>query len=43
MNTDYYNKALSKFREKMEGTMNWAQSGKIKKIIQYEEDLPALF
>ncbi len=28
---------------KMEGTMNWAQPGKIKKIIKYEEDIPALF
>lgn len=28
---------------KMEGTMNWAQPGKIKKIIKYVEDFPSLF
>ncbi len=28
---------------KMEGTMNWAQPGKIKKIIKYEEDQPTFF
>jgi hypothetical protein len=28
---------------KMEGTMNWAQPGKIKKIIKYEEEYPTLF
>ncbi len=28
---------------KMEGTMNWAQPGKIKKIIRYEEDSEPLF
>lgn len=28
---------------KMEGTMNWAQPGKIKKIIKYEEDSLTLF
>ncbi len=28
---------------KMEGTMNWAQPGKIKKIIRYEEDSQTLF
>lgn len=28
---------------KMEGTMNWAQPGKIKKIIRYQEEPPTLF
>jgi hypothetical protein len=28
---------------KMEGTMNWAQPGKIKKILRYEEELQTLF
>ncbi len=28
---------------KMEGTMNWAQPGKIKKLIQYEEECLTLF
>ncbi|MCO5280168.1 MAG: hypothetical protein M9931_03810 [Chitinophagales bacterium] len=28
---------------KMEGTMNWAQPGKIKKIIKYEEESLTLF
>lgn len=28
---------------KMEGTMNWAQPGKIKKIIKYENEPPSLF
>lgn len=28
---------------KMEGTMNWAQPGKIKKLIQYEEETLSLF
>jgi hypothetical protein len=28
---------------KMEGTMNWAQPGKIKKIIKYEEEYLTLF
>lgn len=28
---------------KMEGTMNWAQPGKIKKFIQYEEEALLLF
>jgi len=28
---------------KMEGTMNWAQPGKIKKLLQFEEDALTLF
>jgi hypothetical protein len=28
---------------KMEGTMNWAQPGKIKKIVSYTEEAPTLF
>lgn len=28
---------------KMEGTMNWAQPGKIKKLIRYEEESMTLF
>lgn len=28
---------------KMEGTMNWAQPGKIKKILKYKEESPTLF
>ena len=28
---------------KMEGTMNWAQPGKIKKLVKFEEETMSLF
>lgn len=39
------NKQIEKYllSLKMEGTMNWAQPGKIKKIIKYEEETLSLF